>query len=31
MASEITLLDEMFKIEEVDNARYDRGTSPSLP
>lgn len=26
MASEITLLDEMFKVEEVDSGRYDRGT-----
>ena len=26
MASEITLLDEMFKIDEVDSSRYDRGT-----
>lgn len=25
MASEITLLDEMFKIEEVDSGRYDKG------
>lgn len=30
MASEITLLDEMFKIDEVDDARYDRGTQPSF-
>jgi len=34
MASEITLLDEMFKVDEVDNGRYDRvsrikATSPS--
>jgi hypothetical protein len=27
MASEITLLDEMFKVEEVDDTRYDRGTA----
>jgi len=26
MASEITLLDEMFKVDEVDSSRYDRGT-----
>ena len=25
MASEITLLDEMFKVDEVDSSRYDRG------
>lgn len=31
MASEITLLDEMFKIDEVDNARYDRGASHVVP
>jgi hypothetical protein len=27
MASEITLLDEMFKIDEVDSERYDKGPS----
>ena len=25
MASEITLLDEMFRVDEVDSGRYDRG------
>jgi len=31
MASEITLLDEMFKVDEVDDKRYDRGALPELP
>jgi hypothetical protein len=31
MSSEITLLDEMFKVEEVDNARYDRGMARTFP
>jgi len=31
MASEITLLDEMFKVDEVDDKRYDRGNPSHLP
>jgi len=30
MASEITLLDEMFRVDEVDSGRYDRGKESSM-
>jgi DNA-directed RNA polymerases I, II, and III subunit RPABC3 len=31
MASEITLLDEMFRIDDVDSSKYDKGTLPPQP